>query len=145
MGVVQALEEHILRQGMMTTRLVDERNSILGITVPYAVEDPSVRSDPANAPMYASYSNPKSESRPRSSLPPHSRPAKARDAQGRASAQAGAAGRSSLDAGHRKALTAADVARRTGPEVSQQPEINPPLKTWGSTGKRQPSRPRQKA
>lgn len=143
-GVVQTLEGHIHRQAMMTTRLVEEQNSLLGITTPYELEPSSMCSDPASTSMYATYPNAKSDSRPRNLLPPPSRPAKTRDALGCLLPQPNAAGKSGQDAGHRKALAGKDVARRGGPEALQS-EINPPLKTWGSTGKRQPSRPRQKA
>ena len=145
-GLVQALEEHIHRQVMMTSRMVDERNSILGLATPFEPEGRCVRGDQAIAPTYASYPNAKSESRARSSLPPPSRLAKTRDTQGCSMPpHAGAAGKSGEDMGHRNA---ADVARCGGPVdvmALQQSEINPPLKTWGSTGRRQPSRPRQKA
>lgn len=142
--MVQTLEEHIHRQAMMTTRLVDEQNSLLGIATPYELEPSSVRIDPARTPMYATYPTAKSDSRPRNLLPPPSRPAKTRDAQGGSLPHTSAAGKSGQEVEHRKALAARDVARRGGPEALQS-EINPPLKTWGSTGKRQPSRPRHKA
>ncbi|KAL3157768.1 hypothetical protein ABBQ32_012194 [Trebouxia sp. C0010 RCD-2024] len=141
---IKTLEGHIHRQAMMTTRLVEEQNSLLGITTPYELEPSSMCSDPASTSMYATYPNAKSDSRPRNLLPPPSRPAKTRDALGCLLPQPNAAGKSGQDAGHRKALAGKDVARRGGPEALQS-EINPPLKTWGSTGKRQPSRPRQKA
>ena len=146
--LVQALEDHIHRQAVMTNRLVDERNSILGIAAPFEPEGQCMRSHQANATMYGSYSNPKPEPRARSLLPPPSRLAKARDAQGRLLPHSGIAGKSGQDAAHRKTSAAADVARCGGPDGNtalQQSEINPPLKTWGSTGRRQPSRPRQKA
>lgn len=147
-NLVQALEAHIHRQAMMTTRLVDERNSILGIAAPYKPEGPCMRDHQPNATMYGSFSNPKPESRARSLLPPPSRLAKARDAQGCSLPHSSTAGKSGQDAAHKKTSAAVDVSRCGTPDDNmalQQSEINPPLKTWGSTGKRQPSRPRQKA
>lgn len=147
-ALMQALEGHIHRQAMMTTRLVDERNSVLGITASYEPQGPCMRNHQANAPMYASYPNPKPELRARSLLPPPSRLAKASDAQGRLLPHSSTAGKSAQEAAHRKTSAAADVAQCGGSDAEmalQQSEINPPLKTWGSTGRRQPSRPRQKA
>lgn len=146
--LVQALEDHIHRQIVMTTRLVDERNSILGIAAPYEPEGPCVRNHQANATMHGGYPSSKPEARARSLLPPAARLAKARDAQGRSLPYSSTSGRSGKDAAIRKTPAAADVARHGGPDDNmalQQSEFNPPLKTWGSTGRRQPSRPRQKA
>lgn len=143
--LVQALEDHMHRQAMMTARLVDERNSILGIAAPYEPEGFHMHKHQANAQVA---SHPKPETRARSLLPPPSRLAKTREAQGDSLPHSGTAGKTTYDAAHRKTSPAANAARRGGPEddmALQQSEFNPPLKTWGSTGRRQPSRPRQKA
>ena len=146
---VQALEEHIHRQAMATIRLVDERNAMLGISAPYEPQPPTFHSDRTDVPMHAPYPNPKSnaETRARNLLPPSSRSAKNKDHQGRAPTTYSSAGKKSQES-YRKGVAGVDLGQHGEHDDAmalQQSELNPPLKTWGSTGKRQPSRPRQKA
>lgn len=131
----------------MTTRLMDERNAMLGISAPYEPQAPTFHR--TNAPMHAPYPNRKSsaETRARNLLPPSSRSAKNKDYQGRASTSYNSAGKKGQESG-RKGVAGVDLGHHGGHHDAmalQQSEMNPPLKTWGCTGKRQPSKARQKA
>ena len=128
---MQALEEQCHRQSLMTAQLAEERNSVLGITSPYVSMSGQNRQPDSTRPSLYGHYNPSTDSRSRN-LPPHSKPAKGTSFLGR-SAPASKKGRDTMN---QQALNAALAG-----SVSAHPEYNvsaPPLKTWGSTGKRQP-------
>ena len=131
---------------MLTARLVEERNAVLGVSAPYTHRDSVPHNERSNAAMYAPHSNQRTstESRPRASLPPSSRSAKVKDSQTWSSAHQTA--KISQEHGSRIVSAASDVGQFEGLyDQAGGQSLQPPLKTWGSTGKRQPGRPRQKA
>ena len=147
---MQALEEHINRERVMNLRLVEERNAILGISAPYEPQPPSFHGDRAQAQVHASYSETakaNAEAKSRSLLPPSSRSVKTKETHSRTAPYNSAAAKKAQESGVRKGPGNVGSAQYEGcvnAVAPQQSEMNP-LKTWGCTGKRQPSRPRQKA
>ena len=152
-SVMQALEEQCQRQSLMTARLVEERNKVLGIHSPFDTTLASSHNERSDASMYALCppSNSMPVSRPRTSAPKVSRAPKgiAKDTQANSPGHQGAARRTSQeltvnrqwadggDGGQSHGETAAGVQALQAPQA--------PLKAWGSTGKRQPGRSRPKA
>ena len=154
---MQALEAQCHRQSVMTARMVEERNCILGIAAPLEERASSTRDGRTNAAMYVPYPNSRGrplgldpgssiESRHRASLPPSSRSAKVKDSQTRLSAHQG------LNASKRQQHMSgmASAGTNSGQTVGLCDQnggasLQPSLKPWGSTGKRQPGRPRHKA
>lgn len=148
MPVVQTLEEQCHRQSMMTARLVEERSAVLGVAVPYEHMGPATQHERSSDTMYAPYSNQKIslESRPRALLPPSSRSAKVKDSQSWSSARLGSTLKNSQEQLSRTGAAAGDPGQSEGlRDQAGGQSMQPPLKTWGSTGKRQPGRPRHKA
>ncbi len=155
--MMQALEEQCHRQSVMTARLVEERNSILGIAAPFEQRASSAHNDRTSPAMYLPYPNPRSrplgldpgssiESRHRASLPPPSRSAKVKDSQTRLSAHQGSSASNSQQHMSRMASVGTDPGQTVGLcDQHGGASLQPSLKTWGSTGKRQPGRPRHKA
>ena len=155
--IMQALEEQCHRQSVMTARLVEERNCILGIAAPFEQRASSAHNERTSAAMYVPYPNPRGrplgldpissiELRHRVSLPPSSRSAKVKDSQIRLSAHQGLSASNSQQHMSRMASVGTDSGQTVG--LCHQiggASLQPSLKTWGSTGKRQPGRPRHKA
>jgi len=154
---MQALEAQCHRQSVMTARMVEERNCILGIAAPLEERASSTRDGRTNAAMYVPYPNSRGrplgldpgssiESRHRASLPPSSRSAKVKDSQIRLSAHQGLSASSSQQHMSRMASVGTDSGQTVGLcDQNGGASLQPSLKTWGSTGKRQPGRPRHKA
>jgi len=154
---MQALEEQCHRQSLMTARLVEERNCILGIAAPFGQRASSAHNERTSAAMYGPYPNPRGkplgfdpgssiESRHRASLPPSSRSAKVKDSQTRLSAHQGSIASNSQQHMSRMASVGTDPGQTVGLcDQNGGASLQPSLKTWGSTGKRQPGRPRHKA
>ncbi len=148
---MQAMEEQCHRQSLMTARLVEERNAVFGIAAPFDSLGSDSYVERTNATMYAPYPIPKlaMDSRSRGLLPPSSRSAKSKDSQGRTSAHLGITSKKGQELMNRRELDGGDLGGQSGGLCDQSAlggqSLQPPLKTWGSTGKRQPSRPRHKA
>ena len=154
---MQALEEQCYRQSAMTARLVEERSCMLGIAAPLEQRASSAYNERTGAAMYVPYPNPRGrplgldprssvESRHRASLLPPSRSAKVKDSQTRLSAHQGSNASNSQHHMSRMASVGTDSGQTVGLcDQNGGTVLQPSLKTWGSTGKRQPGRPRHKA
>ncbi|DBA86194.1 TPA: hypothetical protein ACH3X1_005701 [Trebouxia sp. C0004] len=154
---IKALEEQCHRQSVITAKLVEERNCILGIAAPLEERALSACDGRTSTAMYVPYPNSRArplgldpgasiESRHRASLPPSSRSAKVKDSQTRLSAHQGLSASNSQQHMSRLASAGSDSGQAVGfCDQNEGASLPPSLKTWGSTGKRQPGRPRHKA
>lgn len=135
--VAQTLEEQCSQRAMMTNHLLQKRSG----NMQFNLQHPGAQPAYGVSQMQGPYCDIGSavERKPRASLPPSSRNSKSRDNPARPAQQLQRLQKQQ----EQLPVMKAEDASNDGLSLQQfEPS---PLKSWGSTGRRQPARPRSKA